>query len=279
MSTSNFSSGNQIPPMKPCPTCGVWHGGDSSYCFSHQLMKYTLLILTLFLASCASQPATCVAIRPMSQAPAGTDSLWAYNRDFWPQKSTLRVKFIEGSKSQQDNAWRRFQKVDALVNLTFVRVPSGEAEIRVGFDPQGGHWSYVGKYCAKIPQAEKTMNLALTGGVFGDRSNEWDRVAIHETLHAIGFQHEHQSPQNTIKWNVPVVLAEYRASQGWSDAEIYDQVLNRSDAKDFNGTAFDPKSIMEYPISAKETLDGFSVGWNRKLTETDIATIRRIYPQ
>ena len=243
-------------------------------------MKLILaILLALTLANCASRPASCVAIKPTAHAPAGTDSLWAYNRDFWPQRATLRVRFMDGTKSQQDRAWFRFAKVDELVNLTFVRVESGPSEIRVKFDPNAGHWSFVGKYCARIPQNQPTMNLALAGGMLGDRSNEWDRVAIHETLHAIGFQHEHQSPQNQIKWNVPYVLASYRASQGWSDSEIYEQVLNRSDAKDFNGSAFDPKSIMEYPIDKRETLDGFHVGWNRKLTPTDIAQIKKTYPQ
>lgn len=186
---------------------------------------------------------------------------------------------MDGSKSQQDRAWFRFEKVTALTNLKIIRVPSGEAEIRVKFDPRGGHWSFIGKYCARIPQSQNTMNLALSGGVFGDRSNEWDRVAMHEFLHALGFQHEHQSPQNTIRWNVPYVLASYRASQGWSDAEIYEQVLNRSDPRDFNGTTFDPKSIMQYPVDKRETLDGFSVGWNRKLTPLDIAQIKKVYPQ
>jgi len=238
-----------------------------------------LLAFALTLASCASKPSTCVAINPTSKAPAGTESLWAYNRDFWPQRATLRVRFMDGSKSQQNRAWFRFAKVDELVNLTFVRVESGPSEIRVRFDQRDGHWSYVGRYCARIPQSEHTMNLALSSGFFGNRSDEWDRVAIHEMLHAIGFQHEHQSPQSTIKWNVPVVLEEYRRTQGWTDAEIYQQVLNRDDPRDFNGSAFDSKSIMLYPVDRRHTTNGFSVGWNRKLSETDIAVLKRTYPQ
>ena len=243
-------------------------------------MKLILAISLAFaLANCQVPLDSCVAIKPTTSSVNGAERLWAYNKELWPQRAVLRVKFMDGSKSQQDRAWFRFQKIDELVNLKLVRVPSGEAEIRVRFDPQDGHWSYVGRYCARVPQAQATMNLALQSGFFGDRSSEWDRVVLHECIHALGGQHEHQSPQNTIRWNVPVVLAEYRRSQGWTDAEIYEQVLNRSDARDFNGSTFDPKSIMLYPIAKHETLDGFSVGWNRKLTPTDIATLAKFYPQ
>lgn len=231
----------------------------------------TLLLLLTIPAFPAD---SCVAIKPFAGAVRGME-LWSRNRELWPQRATLRVKFVDGSASQQRRAWYRFQKVDALVNLTLVRVASGDAEIRVAFDPSGGHWSYVGQGCLSVPKNKPTMNLALGSW---DWSNEWDRVAIHECLHAIGFQHEHQSPQSTIKWNIPYVLAEYRRTQGWSDAEIYYQVINRADAGDFNGSAFDPKSIMLYPVSKAETMDGFSVGWNRKLSPLDIETLRRIYP-
>jgi len=218
---------------------------------------------------------SCVAIKPFSGDAGGASRLWGNNSDFWPQRATLRVLFMDGSTGQKDRAWRRFQKVDCLTNLTFVKVKQGPSEIRVSFTPNDGHWSYVGTYNARIPQDRPTMNLGLS---VWDGSSEWTRVAVHEVLHAIGFHHEHQSPQSTIKWNVPKVLAEYRRTQGWSDQQIYYQVINRADGADFNGSAFDPRSIMLYPVDPALTMDGFSAGWNKKLTDTDKATLKRIYP-
>jgi hypothetical protein len=223
-------------------------------------------------------PETCVAIRPAAEGAAGVARLWGRNSDFWPQGATLRVLFMDGSKSQQDRAWFRFQKIDELVNLSFVRVPTGPSEIRVSFAPGDGHWSYVGRYNARIPQSKPTMNLALTSGLFGDGSREWDRVALHEVLHAAGFQHEHQSPQATLDWNRPAVYADYWRTQGWDRWQTDYQVLNRSDAAGFNGSAFDPKSIMQYPVPKEHLLSGKAIGWNRKLTETDVRIIREVYP-
>lgn len=226
----------------------------------------------------ASQKAEgCVAIKPWNkESPAGVTRLWGATSDFWPQRAQLRVLFMDGSASQQRRAWYRFQKIDELINLTFVRVPTGPAEIRVSFDPGDGHWSYVGRDNLGIPQHRATMNLAL--GAW-DGSTEWNRVALHEVLHAAGFQHEHQHPQSDIPWNVPVVLRDYAMTQGWSEAETRYQVIDRSSERNFIGSAPNSKSIMMYPIAKEHVLDKkFAVGWNRKLSPVDIETLKKIYP-
>jgi len=236
------------------------------------------LLLSTAISVASERLSTCVAIKPHDEAPMGSNRLWGRNSDFWPQRSILRVKFLDGSQSQQDRAWFRFQKIDSLINLSFVRVPNGPSEIRVSFAPDEGHWSWVGRSNLRISQNEPTMNLALKSGLFGDYSREWDRVVLHEVLHAAGFQHEHQSPQATIDWNKPVVYQDYYEQQGWSRQETDFQVLNRSNPRDFNGSAFDPKSIMLYSIPKRHLLSGKAVGWNRKLTPTDIMVIQSVYP-
>jgi len=45
-----------------------------------------------------------------------------------------------------------------------------------------------------------------------------------------------------------------------------------------NFTALDKNSIMMYPIPAKWTTNGFTVGLNNNLSETDKAFIRQQYP-
>jgi len=244
-------------------------------------MKHLLLAILLALpcvSGASERLDTCVAIKPLPQASDGAQRLWGRNSDFWPQRATIRVKFLDGSQSQQDRAWFRFQKIDSLVNLSFVRVTSGVSEVRVSFNPDDGHWSWVGRYNARRPQNEPTMNLALKSGLFGDYSREWDRVVLHEVLHMAGFGHELQSPQSTIRWNKPVVYEYYWRTQGWDRAQTDFQVINRSNPSDFNGSAFDSKSIMAYPVDPSHTLDGTKIGWNRKLTPTDIMIIQSIYP-
>lgn len=222
----------------------------------------------------------CTEMHLPSRTVPGAMEAWSDKYKLWPQNSTLRVKFLSGSKGQRAEAWERFAAIEALVNLRFVQVTSGASELRVRFDYDKGHWSYVGRDCLGIPRTQPTMNLALKSGWFGDKADEWDRVALHEILHAIGLYHEHQHPQATIPWNVPKVIAYYEQTQGWSEAEIRQQVLNREPMRpSFLGTSFDPMSIMEYPVPAELTTNGFSVGWNRQLSALDVQFLARLYPR
>lgn len=246
-------------------------------------MKLALIILASLLPfSCAPAKAaeikSCVAIKAMEpRLPEGVQRAWGQTTKFWPQKSTLRVRFLSGTSSQRAGAWRRFNQIDSLVNLAFVYVTEGASEVRVRFDAGMGHWSYLGTDCRAIPQSAQTMNLELTAGFFGDSTEEWDRVVFHEMLHSLGFEHEHQSPNATgLVWNKSAVYAYYGRTQGWSRSQIDFQVLNRYTGGNFRGTAFDKTSIMCYPIS--RGLANIVVDWNPKLSATDIGFLKKVYP-
>lgn len=221
----------------------------------------------------------CVAIdSDLLDDPGPFDGLriWGPRSKFWENGTHLRVRFLGGSSSQQQRAWARFQQVDALVGLTFCFVESGPSDIRVTFTPGGGHWAYLGNSCRGIPQTATTMNLALTAW---DSSDEWDRVVVHEILHALGFSHEHQHPSSNIPWDREQVYADYAQTQGWSREQIDRQVLNRESVADWVGTEYDAGSIMEYPINPSHVTDArYAVGWNRTLSEKDIAFLAKTYP-
>ena len=252
-------------------------------------MKYIITILIIVygqllgsdlnksLTRLASAPQTpCVAIKLEREAPRLAARIWGETPQFWPQRKNLTVSFIGGSESQRTKAWQRFQLVDKLVNLTFTRVQSGGV-IRIAFGSVG-HWSFVGRDCASIPNPQPTMNLQLSGGILGDTPGEWDRVAIHEILHAIGMDHEHQHPGGGLAliWNKPAVYAYYQRTQGWSKSQIDRQVLNRYKGGSWNGTEYDPTSIMEYPVP--KGLANIVIGWNSKLSALDIAFLKQTYP-
>ena len=249
-----------------------------------RLYAITILAFGITLHSC--QPAyaadtkikSCVAVKATEpKLPEGIQRAWGESNKFWPQRSTIRVKFLSGTSRQKTEAWKRMQIVDSLTNLMFVQVLNGASEIRVRFDQGKGHWSMLGTDCRTVGQSAQTMNLELTAGVFGDGSAEWDRVAIHETLHAIGLDHEHQSPLATsLVWNRAAVYDYYGRTQGWSKQQIDFQVINRYSGQYFRGTAFDQNSIMEYPVPPG--LANIVIGWNSKLTDSDIRFIKSIYP-
>src|SRR5450631_2889944 len=67
------------------------------------------------------------------------------------------------------------------------------AEIRVSFD-QSGYYSLVGNDSTNrtvTKPGEESLNLE---GFDQNRPDDWKAVALHEFGHAIGFEHEHQSP-------------------------------------------------------------------------------------
>lgn len=227
-------------------------------------------------ATLKSKPCTAVyAMEP--RLPAYAARAWGQPSKFWPQNAVLRVRFLTGTAKQKAEAWKRFQAVDALVNLQFEQVTSGPSDIRVRFDRGKGHWSYIGTDARRAASGEQTMNLELVAGVFGDGTVEWDRVALHEICHSIGLEHEHQSPlAKQLIWNVNAVYDYYSRTQGWTKQQTDFQVLHRATAKKYVTSGWDATSLMEYPIPPG--LANITIGWNTKLSPRDLAILRTIYP-
>lgn len=209
--------------------------------------------------------------------PAGmVATAWGEMAKRWPQGASLRVKFLNGDRQQQAQAFARFKHVDELCGLAVKQVTGGRSDIRVAFNSRSGHWSYVGTDNLRISQQQQTMNIDLRGR---DNRNEWDRVAIHEFLHALGFNHEHQHPRGAIPWDHEKVYAFYWETQGWTRREVDQQVLRRATSSRIFGTSEpDRKSIMMYPLPAELLTDpSYQVGWNTKMSDSDIDVLRRVY--
>lgn len=206
--------------------------------------------------------------------PLGVLFAWATESTKWDRQE-LRVRFLNGSESLQNRTWRYFEEWNTIVpGVKFKHVCNGESEIRVAFNRQG-HWSYVGKECLNIPSQQATMNLQFTAT---EDEDEIARVTRHEAGHALGLQHEHQSPVSDIPWNVPATLHYYMTTQGWTETQVRQQVINKAKESHYRATAFDSTSIMQYPVPAELTTNGFSVGWNKDISSTDKDFIKKWYP-
>jgi hypothetical protein len=190
----------------------------------------------------------------------------------WMNGSTLRVRFVGGTPTEQTVARQQAEWWAEVANLKFDFNDALNAEIRIAFDRNDGAWSYVGTDCRGIPLNEPTMNLGfLDGGTAG-----------HEFGHAIGLAHEHQNPAGGIQWNEAVVIREAAKSPNfWDEATTRHNILRKYSAAQVNGTSFDPDSIMLYFFPASWTLNGIGTKANEILSAMDkaFAAGAKMYPK
>jgi hypothetical protein len=198
--------------------------------------------------------------------------------ELWDTGDKLRVRFLDGEPVVQQkvkavaNEWLQY------VNLGFEFGNDPDAQIRISFAQKGTSWSWVGRHALRIAKAEPTMNYGWLTPATSDR--EYHRVVLHEFGHAIGMGHEHESPTATsIPWDKEAVYAYYLRTNGWDRNQVDVQVLNRYSVSVTNFTAFDPQSIMLYPIPDELTIGSYSVGWNTQLSAIDRSFMASRYPK
>jgi hypothetical protein len=210
----------------------------------------------------------------MTEAPedGAQDRATGAKNKFWSPGQVLRVRFMNGSTTLQNKVFAYAQQWESYANIDFVKVTSGTAEIRVAFDADG-HYSYLGKDNLNIPSNQKTMNLEFNSNT---PENQIRGTTLHEFGHALGLNHEHQHPMANIPWNTQAVYAFYQ-TLGWSKAKTDANVLNKISWESSQHTIYDVASIMEYPVQANLTTNGFSVGNNTLLSATDKDFIGKMY--
>jgi hypothetical protein len=199
----------------------------------------------------------------------------------WDNLHNLRCRFLDGDNTQQENViakakiWEKY----ASVKITFGEDP--DAEVRISFSADPGSWSAVGTDCLDqsfFPAHQPTMNF---GWLRDDTPNqEYERVVVHEFGHALGCIHEHQSPNDHLKWDKAAV---YKAFSGppnfWSKADIDHNILQKYSPKGISATVFDPKSIMLYQFDAALFTDHKGTPNNTHLSSLDEKMIARMYPK
>lgn len=190
----------------------------------------------------------------------------------WMNGTTLRVRFIGGTRAQQAKAREQAGWWTESANLSFDFNNAPNAEIRIAFDSNDGAWSYVGTDCRSVPLDEPTMNLGfLDGG-----------TAAHEFGHAIGLAHEHQNPAGGIQWSEEVVIREMaKGPNFWDEATTRHNILRKYSIDQVNGTRFDGDSVMLYFFPASWTLNGIETRQNEALSALDRQFIAsaKMYPK
>ncbi|MDT7838221.1 M12 family metallopeptidase [Aquabacterium sp. OR-4] len=174
----------------------------------------------------------------------------------WVNGSTLRYAFFENRPGLAHLAGTEAQKkvfrdglkawVDLGIGLKFEEVPKrADAQLRIAFQRNDGHWSYIGRDVLDQGIDAATMNLDPTAGNF-----DWE-TAAHEIGHSMGLPHEHQNPKAGIVWNEEAVYAALaQPPNEWPREVTFHNIIRKINADTVQGSNWDKDSVMHYPFEA-----------------------------
>lgn len=215
----------------------------------------------------------------------------------WSAGSKLTVCFYGGSPAVREKiarlAARWTADPEVTISLDFGAAPefrscSGQRlqngkfeDIRISFAHEiAGHWSEVG-IDSHRRGLDGAPSMNLQGFDLIDPSHTYsDYVVIHEFGHALGLEHEHQSPGTTCESEFD--LKKVKDKLKWDDAMIMRnfKVLEANSRK-FEWSAFDPLSIMMYSLDSeyfkKDIQPLCQVAQNQDLSNEDKRAMRRAY--
>ena len=205
----------------------------------------------------------------------------------WAPGHTLTVAFRGGSPELRARIEEAAQEWCSHGNLKMSFRANGKyrewrpsdrafkADVRIGFTGgvDGGYWSLVGMDCVDrsiVETGDASMNFE---GFPQDLPTDWAATVLHEFGHALGFEHEHQSPtggcEDQFRWEddqgyVRTVDAYgqyvqdangrrpgiYTVLEGppneWSRSTVDHNLRGLRDSRAYSQGDFDPKSIMKY---------------------------------
>lgn len=154
--------------------------------------------------------------------------------------------------------------------------------VRVGYR-YSGDWSVVGRAAVdKVPQQDQSMNFE-GWGYAPPAEPDFTAAVLHEFGHALGLEHEHQSPFSVCEqeFDWPVVEDYLAGSPNhWSPQDIRDN-MRRLSFDDRIGE-WDPDSVMLYRFPPEFYLRGENstcyTDGNEVLSDGDRLFLARVYP-
>ncbi|MCL4765727.1 MAG: hypothetical protein KJZ80_05810 [Hyphomicrobiaceae bacterium] len=219
------------------------------------------------------------------------------NRAFrWRQNQRLIACFISGTAKARARVAEIALEWTRLVNLQLdfgsmndprICSGTGREDIKIDFMERGqdsGYWSYIGIASRRFPHS---MNLQGFGkDQLPARSSGRDlrRYVLHEFGHALGFEHEHQSP--AAKCELEFQVGEVRSwarAHGWNEQDIETNLATLQPTRSRIFTRHDRDSIMHYSLPESFFRDGKRnpcwVPERYELSDGDKEFAQQIYPR
>jgi hypothetical protein len=207
----------------------------------------------------------------------------------WPQNMELAVCFLSGTRKARARVAAAATEWTNYVNLTFnfgdMADPrtcsgSGTEHIKIDFIPFRRS-SYVGIDSWRVPRSMSLDN-------FGDdelpvSEAEFRGVVLHEFGHAIGLEHEHQSPAARCDEEFDMQqLNAWAARVGWSAAKVKVNLGRLQPSESLEFTRHDRTSVMHYSLPPEMFRGGKSnrcwIPKNNELSAGDKEFAASLYP-
>ncbi|MGU9856257.1 M12 family metallopeptidase [Pseudomonas sp. LF245] len=197
----------------------------------------------------------------------------ASTQHLWPQGSTLNISLFDMPDKAKDYIKKNINLWQPYTNLKFNFINTNDGDIRISGKNDGtGNWSAIGTQAKQKPLHEPTLHIDLI-----QTADMLNHSIRHEFGHALGLLHEHQHPDNDIRWDKEKLYSESE-SLGHSKEVTDENFLNPPDSKTTITSAYDSRSVMHYKVPSQVTTNGVGVDFNEDISEGDKQFIALLYP-
>ncbi|MGY3494225.1 M12 family metallopeptidase [Bradyrhizobium sp. USDA 4502] len=224
--------------------------------------------------------------------PLDPDAKYVYSRLLlWNPGQKLKACFYGGSSEEKALVLASVAKLldgknvniaidfGAAPDFRSCTAPGTRSDIRVSFSG-GCCAAYIGR-TSHHPDVKDGPSVMLQGIATDYSPDTAQQTTMHEIMHALGFDHEHQSP--AAKCEPEFIKDAVLSAYGWTNAE-YETNLKQlnQDSHSYTWSSYDPLSIMKYFFKSSFLKNGeASVCYSKENllpSDRDYEGLRLAYP-